>query len=255
MNAIIIEDEKLSADHLINLLKKADRNICVIAVFDSIRSSIEAFRSGMMADLLFVDIHLGDGLSFEIFSEIQLDTPIIFTTAYNDFAIRAFKLNSVDYLLKPVGFDELKCAPDKFERQNQKNWPVMLENIVSSYQLMNKQFKQRFMVRIGETIISVKTADISHFLFEDGIVLLVTRTNNQYPVDFTLDQLETMVDPSEFHRINRKVIININVIQKTGSYFNSRLKITSPLLHADHSIVSRERVNDFKKWLGSEPLE
>lgn len=250
MNAIIIEDEKLSADHLINLLKKTGRDIRVVAVFDSIRSSLKAFKSGMLVDLLFVDIHLGDGLSFEIFSEIQLDTPIIFTTAYNEFAIRAFKLNSVDYLLKPVGFDELKYALDKFDRQNQKNWPLMLENIVSSYQLMNRQYKQRFMVRIGETIISVKSPDISHFLFEDGIVLLVTRSNNQYPVDFTLDKLEAMVDPSQFFRINRRVIVSIHVIQKTGSYFNSRLKITTPLLHVDHSIVSRERVTDFKDWLG-----
>lgn len=250
MNAIIIEDEKLSADHLSNLLKKADRNIQVIAIYDSIRSSIEAFRNGTKADLLFVDIHLGDGLSFEIFSEIQVDTPIIFTTAYNEFAIRAFKLNSVDYLLKPVGFDELKSALDKFNRINRRNWPVMLDNIVSSYHLMNKQYKNRFMVRLSETIVSVKSADISHFLFEDGIVLLVTGTNNQYPVDFTLDQLETMLDPTEFFRINRKVIVGINSIRKTGSYFNSRLKITAPLLHSDHSVVSRERVNDFKVWLG-----
>jgi DNA-binding LytR/AlgR family response regulator len=250
MNAIIIEDEKLSADHLCNLLQKADPSTRVMAVFDSIRSSIEAFRGGLKADLLFVDIHLGDGLSFEIFNEISIDIPIIFTTAFDEFAIRAFKLNSVDYLLKPVGFDELQCALEKFARLNRKNWPVMLDNIVNSYQIMNKQYKQRFMVKIGETIISVKAADISHFLFEDGIVLLITRTNNLYPIDFTLDQIESMVDPAEFFRINRKVIISINGIQKTGSYFNSRLKITSPLLQADYSIVSRERVNDFKVWLG-----
>jgi len=250
MNVIIIEDEKLSADHLCNLLRKADPTIHVTDVFDSIRSSIEAFRRGQKADLLFVDVHLGDGLSFEIFNEISINTPIIFTTAYNEFAIRAFKLNSVDYLLKPVGFDELRTALDKFARLNRNNWPLMLDSIVSSYQIMNKQYKRRFMVRIGETIISVKTSDISHFLFEDGIVLLVTRPNNQYPVDFTLDQLETMLDSAEFFRINRKVIVSINAIQKTGSYFNSRLKITSALLQAEYSIVSRERVNDFKVWLG-----
>ena len=250
MNIIIIEDEKLSADHLCNLLKKIDPDIHVLAIFDSVRKSSEAFKSGMKADLLFVDIHLGDGLSFEIFSETAVDFPIIFTTAYDEFAIRAFKLNSVGYLLKPIALGELKEVLGKFEKLNRNNAAVMFDNIVSSYNLMNRQYKTRFMVRTGETIVSVKTADISHFIFEEGITLLVTKTNNQYVVDFTLDQLEALLDPTEFFRINRQVIIGINSIQKSGAYFNSRLKISAQLLHPDNSIVSRERVNDFKAWLG-----
>jgi len=250
MNTIIIEDEKLSADHLSNLLRRVDPDIRVIAVFDSVRSSIDAFRKGMKADLLFLDIHLGDGLSFEIFNEIANDTPIIFTTAYDEFAIRAFKLNSIDYLLKPVGYDELAAALKKFDRLNRKAMPAVLDHLLDAYGMMKKQFKQRFMVRTGETIISVKTGEISHFLSEDGIVLLVSRENRRFPVDFTLDQLEAMLDPGEFFRINRKVILSIHVIQKTGSYFNSRLKVTAPLLQSDHAVVSRERVNEFKHWLG-----
>jgi DNA-binding LytR/AlgR family response regulator len=250
MNAIIIEDEKLSAEHLCNLLKKADPGIQVIETFDSVAKSIHAFKSGTRADLLFVDIHLGDGLSFGIFSEINIDTPIIFTTAYDEYAIRAFKLNSVDYLLKPVGLDELRLALEKFKKYSRKDYAVMLDNIVQAYQSVNKQYKSRFMIRIGENIVSVKTGDIAHFVFEDGIVLLVTTTNHHYPVDYTLDQLDQMLDPAEYFRINRKVVININSIQKTGSYFNSRLKITAHHLVDDNSIVSRERVNDFKTWLG-----
>ena len=250
MNIIIIEDEKLSADHLCNLLKKIDPDIHVLAIFDSVRKSSEAFKSGMKADLLFVDIHLGDGLSFEIFNETAVDFPIIFTTAYDEFAIRAFKLNSVGYLLKPIALGELKEALGKFEKLTRNNVAVMFDNIVSSYNLMNRQYKTRFMVRTGETIVSVKTADISHFIFGEGITLLVTKTNNQYVVDFTLDQLEALLDPTEFFRINRQVIIGINSIQKSGAYFNSRLKISAQLLHPDNSIVSRERVNDFKAWLG-----
>ena len=250
MNAIILEDEKLSAEHLCNLLHKADPTIHILATYDSIKESVQAFKNGIKADLLFLDIHLGDGLSFEIFNEISIDTPIIFTTAYDEFAIRAFKLNSVDYLLKPVGLDELKSALDKFRKYSRNDYSVMFDNIVQAYQSVNRQYKSRFMIRMGENIVSVKAGDIAHFVFEDGIVLLVTTTNHLYPVDFTLDQLEQMLDPAEYFRINRKVIVNINAIQKTGAYFNSRLKITAPYLLDDNSIVSSERVNAFKEWLG-----
>jgi len=250
MKAVIIEDEKLSAEHLVNLLNKVDKNIKVLHVFDSVRTSIKAFKDGLKADILFVDIQLADGLSFEIFSEISIDTPIIFTTAYDEFAIRAFKLNSVDYLLKPVSIDELRTAVEKFKKFSRDDYSKMIDNIVNSYQVMNRQYKSRFMIKMGETIVSVKTENISHFIFEDGLVMSATNTNRQYPVDFTLDQLESLLDPSQFFRINRKVIININSIQKTGTYFNSRLKITAPGLLEDNAIVSRERVNDFKEWLG-----
>ena len=250
MKAIIIEDEKLSAEHLCTLLSKVDPAIEVLDIYETIKQSKAAFQDGVKADLLFVDVHLADGLSFDIFSEITIDTPVIFTTAYDEYAIRAFKLNSVDYLLKPIGLEELKNAVAKFKKYSRNDHAQIATNIVHAWQSLNKQYKSRFMIRMGENIVSVKTENISHFIFEDGIVLLATSTNHLYPVDFTLDQLEPMLDPAEFFRINRKVIININSIRKTGTYFNSRLKITAPFLLDDNSIVSRERVNDFKEWLG-----
>jgi DNA-binding LytR/AlgR family response regulator len=250
MTAIIIEDEKLSAEHLCNILNKTGHPVQVVAIFDSVKQTIDAFNSGIRADLLFVDIQLGDGLSFEIFSETAIDTPIIFTTAYNEYSIRAFKLNSIDYLLKPIGLADLKNALDKFLKYGRKELPFRFDQLGELMQLMQKPWKRRFMVRLGENILSVKEEDISHFIFEDGIVLLNTRLINQYPLDFTLDQVESMVDPARFFRINRKVIINIDYVQKTGTYFNSRLKITASQLHPDHAIVSRERVNGFKTWLG-----
>ncbi|MFZ4521024.1 MAG: LytR/AlgR family response regulator transcription factor [Bacteroidales bacterium] len=250
MNAIIIEDEKLSAEHLSNLIRKIDPGIRVLHVFDSVKQSVDAFNEGVTADLLFVDIHLADGLSFEIFNEIAIDTPVIFTTAYDEYAIRAFRLNSVDYLLKPIGIDELRTALEKYKKYNSKDHSMMIDNIVHAFQSIRKEYKSRFMVRIGETIVSVKSEEIANFIFEDGIVILTTQKNHHYPVDFTLEQLEPMLNPGEFFRINRKVIVNISAIQKTGTYFNSRLKITSAFLHDDNSIVSRERVNDFKEWLG-----
>jgi len=249
MKAIIIEDEKLSAEHLQNLLKRIDHSIEIVATLDTVKKSIAALASGQQADLLFVDVHLADGLSFEIFSTLTINTPVIFTTAYDEYAIKAFKLNSVDYLLKPIGLEDLKVALDKYKKLNIFQQAGIIENIASAYKEMNKQYKNRFMVKMGDSIASVKTEEIAHFISEDGVVLLATVTGKRYVVDYTLDSLESLLSPESFFRINRKVIININSIQKVGAYFNSRLKLDSQLLQGDDGIVSRERVNDFKKWL------
>lgn len=248
MKAIIIEDEKLSAEHLATLLKKVDATIEISATYDSVKKSIEEFKKDVKADLLFVDVHLADGLSFEIFSKIAIDTPVIFTTAYDEYAIKAFKINSVDYLLKPIGIGDLKAAVDKFRKLKGSSQASLLENISNAYQAIHKQFKNRFMVKIGDTISSIKTEDIAHFISEDGEVLLVTG-NKRYVIDYTLDTLEELVSPDVFFRINRKILININSIQKVSSYFNSRLKLNSDSLKEEDCIVSRERVNDFKSWL------
>lgn len=248
MNAIIIEDEKLSAEHLSNLLKRIDASINVMATFDTVKKSVDAFQKGMKADVVFVDVHLADGLSFEIFQKVQIDTPIILTTAYDEYAIKAFKLNSVDYLLKPIGAEDLRVAIDKLKKFNQSHTSIV-KDIANAYQNLNKQYKNRFMVKMGDSIVSVKTEDVLHFIAEDGITLIVTNTAKRYPIDYTLDQLAELVSPERFFRINRKVFISINSVQKVSSYFNSRLKINSDILEEDAAIVSRERVNDFKTWL------
>jgi DNA-binding LytR/AlgR family response regulator len=249
MNVVIIEDEKLSAEHLTTLLKKADKNIQVTATFDTVKKTVEAFETGLDAELLFVDIHLADGLSFDIFKKINLETPVIFTTAYDEYAIRAFKFNSIDYLLKPIGISDLKAALEKYNKLNSAKPVFPFREIASVYETINKQYKSRFMVKMGESIVSVKTDDIAHFIAEEGIVLLASTNGKRYAVDYTLDQLAESVDPKLFFRINRKVMVNINAIQKINTYFNSRLKIVSPALTDDDCIVSRERVNDFKSWL------
>lgn len=249
MNAIIIEDEKLSAEHLTNLLKKIDSNINIIATFDTVKKSVEEFKKGIKADLLFVDIHLADGLSFDLFAQIVIDTPVIFTTAYDEYAIKAFKINSVDYLLKPIGIEDLRTAIYKYNKLNTQHQSLIIENITNAYNTINKQYKNRFMVKMGNSIASIKAEDIVHFISEDGIVLLVNNVGKRYPIDYTLDQLETLIAPELFFRINRKVIININAIQKVSSYFNSRLIITADNLSNDDNIISRDRVNEFKLWL------
>lgn len=249
MNVIIIEDEKLSAEHLATLLKKTDNSVNVVAAFDSVKKTIDALQNGVSADILFVDIHLADGLSFEIFEKVNIETPVIFTTAYNEYAIRAFKFNSIDYLLKPIGLGELKMALEKYNKLHSDKTMFPFREMASIYQTINKQYKNRFMVKMGETIVSVKAEEISHFIAEEGIVLLTTKNEKRYPVDYTLDQLDGLMDSKSFFRINRKVIVNINAIQKISTYFNSRLKIVSPALQDEDCIVSRERVNDFKLWL------
>ena len=248
MNAIIIEDEKLSAEHLSNLLKRVDVSINVIATFDSVKKSVSEFQKGIKADVVFVDVHLADGLSFEIFQKIQIDTPVIFTTAFDEYAIKAFKLNSVDYLLKPIGAEDLRVAIDKLKKFTQSHASIV-QDIANAYQNLNKQYKNRFMVKMGDSIVSVKTEDVLHFIAEDGITLLVTANAKRYPVDYTLDQLAELVSPEQFFRINRKVLISINAVQKVSSYFNSRLKINSDMLDDESAIVSRERVTEFKAWL------
>jgi len=249
MNVIIIEDEILSAEHLSNLLKRIDPGISVVATFDTVKKSVEQFKKGLSADLLFVDVHLADGLSFDIFTQISLDLPVIFITAYDEYAIKAFKLNSVDYLLKPVAIVDLKRSIEKYKKWSSGSQAAMLQNITTAYQNIHKQYKNRFMVKNGESIASIKTEDIAHFLCEDGSVLLATRPGKRYVIDYTLEELEDTIAGDTFFRINRKVIININSIEKVSTYFNSRLKISTEHLKDDDCVVSRERVNDFKAWL------
>lgn len=249
MKAVIIEDEKLSAEHLYNMLRRIDAGIEVIAYFDSVKKSVEEFRKGLKADLLFVDVHLADGLSFEIFSKVEVEIPVIFTTAYDEYAIRAFKVNSVDYLLKPVGMEDLKAALEKFRKLKKNDHHSALDGIANVYNVFTRQHKNRFMVKTGDSISSIKTADISHFVSEDGAVLLYTSADKRYVVDYTLDALEDLISPEEFFRINRKVIVHINSVQKVSPYFNSRLKLNHASIDEENSVVSRERVNDFKSWL------
>jgi DNA-binding LytR/AlgR family response regulator len=249
MKVIIIEDETLSAEHLTTLLHKLNRNIEVVKYLDTVKSTIQAFEDGLEADVMFVDIHLADGNSFEIFSKIQIKTPVIFTTAYDQYAIKAFKQNSIDYLLKPISLADVQFALDKYDSQQNTHQTQMIENMMAAYHQINKTYKTRFMVKLGQSIETVATEDIHHFDTRESISFLVTNSGQRFPVDYTLDQLETLLQPKDFFRINRKVIIHFNVIVKVNPYFNGRLSVASKFLEGDARIVSRERVNDFKLWL------
>ena len=249
MKVIIIEDELLSADLLVRMLHKIDMSIEIVAVLDSVKAAAEAFQKCLTADLLFLDIHLADGLSFDLFSLVTIDIPVIFTTAYSEYAIKAFEVNSVGYLLKPISQDDVCRALDKYKKFGQKEKDTLIENISNVFRQLSRQYKSRFMVKQGSTIDSIKTDDIHHFITHDGITFLVALQGKRYAVDYTLDQLENLLSPDDFFRINRKVILSIRSIQKVNTYFNSRLAITTAHLDGEAAIVSRERVNDFKSWL------
>jgi DNA-binding LytR/AlgR family response regulator len=249
MKVVIVEDEKLSAEHLALLLHRIDSTIEVVKYLDTVKGTIKDFQEGLEADLIFLDIHLADGNSFEILNQLHIDIPIIFTTAYDQYAIQAFKQNSIDYLLKPISLKDLAFALDKYKKLEQKANKNLIENITIAYQQLNKEYKTRFLVKKGQMIESILTADIHHFETEESISFLTTNKGSRYPIDYTLDQLEILLGPKYFFRINRKVILHIQSIEKVNTYFNSRLSIATKFLDGDARIVSRDRVNDFKMWL------
>lgn len=249
MKVVIIEDEKLSAEHLTVLLQKIDLSVTVIKYFDTVSASVTAFREGLNADLIFMDIHLADGNSFEIFNQIELEIPVIFTTAFDNYAIQAFKQNSIDYLLKPIALQELQFAVEKFKKQQKAGNKDLISSIATAYQQLNKEYKTRFLVKSGQTIDTIPIEEIHHFETKESLSFLVTHKGNHYLIDYTLDQLETLLQPKNFFRINRKIILHIQSIEKVSTYFNSRLSIVTKFLDNDAKIVSRDRVNDFKKWL------
>ena len=251
MKVVIVEDEKLSAEHLALLLKKVDENIEIIKFIDTVKSTVKLFADGLKCDLIFMDIHLADGNGFEVFNQIDLETPIIFTTAYDNYAIQAFKQNSIDYLLKPVALLDVKFALDKYNKQQQNASNQLLETFSNTYKKLSDQYKSRFMVKMGETIDTVQTNEIHHFESKESLTFLVTDKGKKYIIEYSLDQLEKILPTQDFFRINRQTIIHIQAIEKVKAHFNSRLTITSNKLEGDSKIVSRERVVEFKKWLDS----
>lgn len=248
MNILIIEDENPAAKRLIQLIKEVLPDAFLYGNLDSIESSIDWLSSNLAPDLIFCDIQLADGLSFSIFENIEVNSPIIFTTAFDQYAIKAFKLNSVDYLLKPIDPKELKHAIEKFQQQTQT--PTLdFNKIKEIIQAENKTYKSRFLVKIGEKIQSIPTSDAAYFYSEERITFLKTYENKKFILDYTLDQLENMLEPKQFFRLNRKYITSFSSISEIHTYSNSRLKIILKDCSDNDILVSREKVGAFKDWL------
>jgi DNA-binding LytR/AlgR family response regulator len=250
MNCLIIEDEKVAAERLVGLIKKYDPSIVIIEIVQSVKNAVQWFNTHQAPDLIFMDIQLADGLSFEIFEQTIVKTPVIFTTAYDEYALKAFKVNSIDYLLKPIDQNELNNAIEKYKENNSsKEIPTQVfDSIMHS---LTKKYKNKFIMNVGEHVKVFTTEDIQCFYSMEKYSFLQNKLGRDYAINYTLDQLEDLLDPAQFFRINRKFIVSFSAISDIISYSNSRLKVKLNTNESDDLIVSREKVQDFKKWLES----
>ncbi|MBE9489681.1 MAG: response regulator transcription factor [Bacteroidetes bacterium] len=250
MNIIIIEDEKPSARRLQRMLDIL--SIDVNTMLHSVEESIVWFQNNEHPDLIFLDIQLSDGLSFEIFEAIEIKSAVIFTTAYDEYALQAFKLNSIDYLLKPIDEDELEKAVNKYKERLPEQKAVTLDFNDIKKLLVNqlvREYKKRFSVKVGQHIKLINIEDIECFYSENKGTYLYTTKGRNYLLDTTLEHLVNELEPHTFFRVNRKYFININAIKDMVSYTNSRLQIKLKLYNEQEIIVARERIKDFKAWL------
>lgn len=246
MKTIIIEDEKPARQHLESLLHELVPNINIEAQIDSVKKAVE-WLSTNKTELIFLDIHLADNISFKIFEQIEVKTPIIFTTAYDQYALKAFKVNSVDFLLKPIDKNELSQSIRKFN--NSKMQAVDIQQIINSFQQQNTQFQERFLVNKGEKVMSITTDAIAYFEGEDRYVYLVRKDGMRFIIDYKLSDLETLLNPKEFFRLNRSFITHFSSIKDILNVSKSRVKISLEPANRREIIVSSENTQDFKKWL------
>lgn len=250
MRLLIIEDELPAAEQLKKLIGEIRPESEMLAVLDSVEASGKWLRRNESPDLIFMDIQLADGLSFDIFSRVDILAPVIFTTAYDKYTLRAFKVNSVDYLLKPIEPEELERAFRKYERVHQPRFPYKQELIDRLIQSVSQPvYKERFLVKAGQQLTYLPVDDIRFLYSEDGLVYVRTVNAKKHHLDYTLEALEEVLNPAQFFRPNRKIIIRIDAIQQISPYFNSRLILELRPEAPFKVIVSRERVSDFKNWL------
>ncbi len=251
MNVLIVEDERIAYEKLKALLANIAPEMHVVGNARSIQEGIELLNGKSRIDLAFFDIQLEDGLSFSIFEQTAPNIPVIFTTAYDDYAIRAFDHYSIAYLLKPIQKTELKKALDKFKAMKpQDDYSEILLKAIR--QAREESYKERFTVKVGTKIRLIDTKEVTCFYSREKGSYIFTNSGKHYLIDYSMDQLEKMVDPKQFHRINRKHIVNVHAIDRVIQYTNSRLKIALSPQFDEDIVVARERVKAFKKWLEGE---
>ena len=252
MHILIIEDEKLAAERLIHLITDIEPAAQVLKSIESIKAAVKWLSSNPHPDLIFMDIQLADGLSFEIFNKVNVEVPVIFTTAYNEYALRAFKVNSIDYLLKPVDKEELRVSINKYRKlnrniaQNVAFHPHLLKQVVDAIQ---NPYKSRFVVRIGEHIKAIAVEDVACFYSSEKSSFIRSISGRDYALDSSLEQLEDELDSRKFFRVNRQYIVALAHIKDIIAYSGNRLKLNIMGGDQEEILVSREKVTDFKKWL------
>ncbi len=246
MNIVIIEDEPIAASRLEKMISKFYPDVNLLSQPDSIKSSVSFFeKNEEVIDMVFMDIHLSDGQSFQIFDKVEIDAPIIFTTAYDEYALKAFDVNSIDYLLKPIKEEDLRRAFEKWTSLT-KNTNHRIENKNLS-NILNKQ--SRIVVRYGSVIKAIEISEAAYFYTSQKVTFMVLKSGESLPIDENLDELESILDAKEFFRINRQFIVSFNAIDTMTAYTKSRVKLQLKPITEEETIVSTERSSEFKKWL------
>jgi two-component system response regulator LytT len=255
MNVLIIEDEKLAQVELKRLLDQCDFDINVLGCLDSIEESVHWLTEHEEPDIIFMDIQLSDGSSFEIFDLIEIKTPVIFTTAYDEYAIQAFKVNSVDYLLKPIEPSDLRASLQKYhdikQHYTDTQFSLTKFQIEQIMTLRKLQYKNRFVSTIGDRIQHITIEDVAYFYAEGKIVFLVTKANKEFIIDYSLEHLQSLVNPDQFYRLNRKYLVKIDSIEHVSKHFDGRFRVNLTPPTKNKILISRRRVSEFKQWLDS----
>jgi DNA-binding LytR/AlgR family response regulator len=257
MKIFIVEDEDLAVKKLKKTLQSVDEDSIVIGQADSIKSSVEWLESNPAPDLILMDIELADGQSFEIFNQVKVQSPVIFITSYDEYALKAFKVNSIDYLLKPVQKEDLQAAIEKYRQlktiYRENNSPQLSMDILVKelQQKLNiKEYRKRFLVKHGQKLVSIDTEEIAYFFSDGRLNFFKTNDNRKFVVDYTMDELGDMLDPDKYFRISRSYFISVNSVDQIHDYFGNRLLLHLKPASEKEALVSREKVSDFKDWLG-----
>lgn len=258
MKILIVEDEELAVKKLQKTLNTLDEKIEVIGVTDSIRTTVEWLEKNSLPDLILMDIELSDGQSFEIFNRLEVKSPVIFTTSYDEHALKAFKVNSVDYLLKPIQAEELEAALNKYNQMknmyasDSDNTALNVESLVNELKLklQPKEYRKRFLVKNAQKLVSIEVDEIAYFFSDGRLNFFKTYDNKKFVVDYTMDELEDMLSPERYFRISRSFYVSVNSVDQIHDYFGNRLLLHLQPAVDKEALVSREKVTEFKKWMG-----
>lgn len=256
MNVLIVEDEALAVERIQKVLAEVESAALVVGVTDSVVTTVAWLQANPQPDLILMDIELADGQSFEIFNRVSVLSPVVFTTSYDEYAIRAFKVNSIDYLLKPVKREELRASLEKLRHLTGQSHASAdahvsrLEQFIRGLVHPQKEYRERFLTKSGQRYLSIPTDEIAYFYYEERLTFLKTWKNERHLVDYTLDELEGMLVPKTFFRVNRQYILHIGSVKDIHAYFNHKLKLTLQPPAPEEVLVSRERATEFKHWMG-----
>ncbi len=256
MKILIIEDEPFAQKELKRLLEVAEGKFEILEMLDTVEDSVDWLKKNPPPDLIFLDIQLADGISFDIFRKVDVKSPVIFTTAYDDYAIRAFQLNSIDYLLKPIKLTDLMRAVnkyesirDQFEKSGNDSVNITKNQLESLLNLSKKEYKSRFVAKVGDQIKYVPVEEIAYFYAEDNVVFLMKKNADRYIIDYSIEEIDSLVDPKNFFRLNRSIVAHITAIDKVYKYLNSRLKVELKPEIEKEVLISRVKVSEFMDWM------